>query len=227
MSWLRRRPSPALIVAFLALAVALGGTSFASDTVARISAAINGKKIKKNSLPANRIKKNTVTGTQVRESKLGKVRQATQADNAARLGLTPAAGYQTFSERSIPSGTTVTGAFGLQHFFSASGASQDHLREAVSLPGPAPTALDDSDVNFANGTAPVDDDATCTGTPDAPTAPPGKACLYLLASGGLTTEVQGEGMPTSGGSRYGFVIRSDNDGGAGTGVYGTWAYTAP
>lgn len=94
----RRRiphPSPAMIVAVLALFVALGGTVYAAGT-------INGKAIKKNTLPGNRVKtntlpgskikkktvagnrlkNNTVTGTQVDEATLGKVPSAATADTA-------------------------------------------------------------------------------------------------------------------------------------------------
>lgn len=79
------RPSPAMIVALLALFVALGGTVYAANK-------INGKTVKKNTLPGNRIKANTVTGdrlkndtitgTQVNEATLGKVPSATAADSA-------------------------------------------------------------------------------------------------------------------------------------------------
>lgn len=79
------RPSPAMIVALLALFVALGGTVYAANK-------INGKTVKKNTLPGNRIKANTVTGnrlkndtitgTQVNEATLGKVPSATTADSA-------------------------------------------------------------------------------------------------------------------------------------------------
>src|SRR3954447_10981457 len=97
---MRRRPSPAFLVAVLALAVALGGTSFAANPIAQISALINGKKIKKNSIPGNRLKKNTVTGKQVKESKLARVPKAKQAltaavaANAGNLGGVAAAKYQ-------------------------------------------------------------------------------------------------------------------------------------
>jgi hypothetical protein len=221
MSRLRRRPSPAFVVAVLALAVALGGTSFAANPIAQISALINGKKIKKNSIPGNRVKKNGLTGAQIKESKLGTVPRATKA---ARLGSFSAAQYQTFAGRPIPSGTTVQGAFGIQHFTNA--GTQDHLRQAVSLPGTASAALTDANVNFASAAGASDTDATCKGTPDAPTAPAGKVCLYLTTSAGLGSTFSGEGMPPSG-NKFGFVVRADNATAAGTGAYGTWAYTAP
>jgi hypothetical protein len=81
-----RRPSPALIVAILALFVALGGTVYAASS-------INGKLVKKNSLPGNRIKKNTVTGTQVKESTLGQVPSAASAETAKTATTANPAAY--------------------------------------------------------------------------------------------------------------------------------------
>src|SRR6185295_2450146 len=77
------RPSPAMLVAVVALIVALGGTSVASDAVDLAKKKlITGKNIKKKSIQGDRLKDNTVTGTQVDESKLGKVPSATKADTA-------------------------------------------------------------------------------------------------------------------------------------------------
>lgn len=81
-----RRPSPAMIVAILALFVALGGTVYAASS-------INGKLVKKNSLPGNRIKKNTVTGTQVKESTLGQVPSALAAETAKTATTANPAAY--------------------------------------------------------------------------------------------------------------------------------------
>src|ERR671935_1297436 len=83
---IRRLPSPALIVASIALLlVAAGGITYAASK-------INGHNIKKNSIPGNRIKKhslrgnrlkkNTVTGKRIKESTLGTVPGADHANNA-------------------------------------------------------------------------------------------------------------------------------------------------
>ncbi len=71
------RPSPALVISVIALFVALGGTVYAAGK-------INGKTIKVKSLPGNRIKPNTVTGSQVKESSLSQVPSAANAGTAAR-----------------------------------------------------------------------------------------------------------------------------------------------
>jgi hypothetical protein len=62
-------------IALIALFVALGGTVYAASS-------INGKSIKKGSIPGNRLKTEGVTGTQIVESTLGTVPSAAQATKA-------------------------------------------------------------------------------------------------------------------------------------------------
>lgn len=64
------RPSPAMLVALIALFVALGGTSIAAF------------KLKANSVGSKQIKPNAATGADVNESSLAKVPSAASADNA-------------------------------------------------------------------------------------------------------------------------------------------------
>jgi hypothetical protein len=76
-----RRPSPAMVVALIALVGAFGGSAIADEAV-QVSKLIKGSKIKKRSLPGNRLKKNTLGGTEINESRVGKVPSATNADKA-------------------------------------------------------------------------------------------------------------------------------------------------
>lgn len=62
----RRRPSPAMIVALVALVAALGGTAYAAGR-------INGNSIVKHSIGGGKLKKNTLTGYQINVDKLGEV----------------------------------------------------------------------------------------------------------------------------------------------------------
>jgi len=66
------------VMSTLAVFVALGGSSYAAVT-------ISGASIKNRSISAKKLKKNTLTGLQVREATLGRVTRARVADNAARL----------------------------------------------------------------------------------------------------------------------------------------------
>jgi hypothetical protein len=93
---IRRLPSPALIVASVALVFAIaGGITYAASKIngKRIKAhsiaagklkdhTLTGRQMKSKSIPGGKLKPNTVTGLQVNESTLGKVPNAAQADNA-------------------------------------------------------------------------------------------------------------------------------------------------
>jgi len=63
---MRKRPSPAMIVALIALAVALGGTAYAAQN-------INGGAIKKQTIGGGKLKHKTLTGYQINTQKLGVV----------------------------------------------------------------------------------------------------------------------------------------------------------
>ena len=236
MRALAKRVTPSMIIAIIALGVALGGSSVA----ATVTQAIRGSDVARNSLPGNRIQRgtlsadrlraNSITGRQINERRLAKVPRARIADtattaaNAQALGAKSAAAYRTFSDQVIPSGTTVTGAFG----FSANvtGGTATELKEVVSLPGLAANDLTDELVNFGNAVAVGDPDPACAGRALAPSAPAGRVCVYLSASVGVGTVVTGEAIPLLSGSRAGFVVHAIKADAA-TGVFGTWAYTAP
>jgi hypothetical protein len=65
------------LIALIALFVALGGTVYAASS-------INGKVITKGSIPANRLKPDSLTGAQVNEGLLGTVPSAAKAGEAAK-----------------------------------------------------------------------------------------------------------------------------------------------
>ncbi len=269
------RVSPAMGVAMIALVLSLGGTSFAQGAASKLGKLISGSKIKRGSIPGDRlvkggvpgdrIKSNSITGKQINEKTLGTVpsatraqrvtladratnaQRATNADNALALGGTAAAGYLSFASRGIPSGTTVTGAFGIGSNVTATvtttvvdpedltpltpptatstTAMTSDIRQVVQLPGTAPADLSNGTVNFAAGGA--DADPSCSGTATAPTAPAGKVCLYLSSAAGTGTAVDGQAIPGLAGSRSGFVVHATNATLGETGAFGTWAYTAP
>jgi hypothetical protein len=67
-----RLPSPAMVVALIALIVALAGTAYAAQ-------AINGGSIKKQTIGGGKLKKKTLTGFQINTNKLGVVPSAKRA----------------------------------------------------------------------------------------------------------------------------------------------------
>jgi hypothetical protein len=81
MSLLRRHfPSPAMVVACLALLVALGGTSYAAIKLPANS--VGTKQLKRGAVTGVKVKSNTLTGAQINESRLGRVPSAVTATTA-------------------------------------------------------------------------------------------------------------------------------------------------
>src|SRR3954452_14173783 len=76
------RPSHATVVAYLALFVALGGSGYAAVE-------INGGDIKDRTIIAKKVKKDALTGTEIKESKLDRVPSAASAANGSKLGGRP------------------------------------------------------------------------------------------------------------------------------------------
>jgi hypothetical protein len=243
------RVSPAMGVALVALAFAVSGTSFAQGAATRVGRLISGSSIKRGSITGNRIRSNSLTGKQIDEKSLATVpsaavakraqtadratnaQRATNADNALTLGGTAAAGFLTYASQAIPSGATVTGAFGfagtvtVTDLTATATATGNDMAQVVSLPGTAPADLTDATVNFAPTPAATDGDPACAGNITAPTAPAGKVCLYIASAAGTGTTVEGLALP---GSRAGFVVHAVSAAAsAATGVFGVWAYTAP
>lgn len=125
-------------------------------------------------------------------------------------------------EAVIPSGRTVIGT---RHWRHPVGADNDQYQIDVILPALAPVPLSLDKVNFAPHALASDGDASCTGTALAPTAPPGKVCIYLR-SGSLVKGLGGFVFALPDRSFY--VNLSTNLAfGPFMEVVFTWAYTAP
>lgn len=90
----RYRPSPAMVVAFIALLFSLGGTSYAAIVLPANSvgakqlkkSSVTNPKIKAGAVTSAKVKDGSLTGADILESSLGKVPSATNADNATTLG---------------------------------------------------------------------------------------------------------------------------------------------
>ena len=111
----------------------------------------------------------------------------------------------------IPSGTTVTGAWGQRTVDNAVAGASNPLF-AYSLPARAPVPLTDTQVNFGAATAETSDhDAACTGSANNPTAPAGKVCIYAIPDSRQNTQLHGfsldTGEPPTQADRYGFMVR--------------------
>ena len=123
----------------------------------------------------------------------------------------------------IPSGMTVTGA-GL--FDSQITVDNGDYQFLVELPGRAPVLLTASNVNFAPHLAAFDDDPTCAGTYNVPTAPTGKVCIYIGGYAGLDS-ASGYAADALQDRYFDILFQANGSAGGDIYMYYSWAYTAP
>jgi hypothetical protein len=124
----------------------------------------------------------------------------------------------------IPSGTTVTGQNIWDHIV-VEGEDIDTMY--LDLNGTSPVPLTDAMLRFQGGSVGQDDPA-CTGNLGAPTAPPGKVCIYVVGSGFDVGSLSAGIAPLV---NRGFFVRWRAEAATLTDlnswVMVTWAYTAP
>ncbi len=211
----RRRPSPALIVAIVALVVACAGTAIAANLIT--SSEIKNGTIKKQDLSA-KLKKSL-------KGKRGPQGPPGEQGPPGPSGL---------SGGTIPSGTTVTGGWGGRYIAALAGTQTNSYLLTYSFPLPAPVRLTDAQVQFGAGTAsPVGDaDPACSGSVAAPTAPAGMVCIYsndgARDNSTLTGFKLSAAQANTDADAHGFTVRMINVNTPGTmRAEGTWAYTAP
>jgi hypothetical protein len=126
---LRARLSYANVVSTLALFLTLGGSAYATGL-------IDGKTLKDRSVRAKKVARNTLGGTEIKESKLGKVPKAGQADLAKSAA---AATTATSAGNAETLGGLAPGAFvqGSGHAITATRAldSASSADVIITLPG--------------------------------------------------------------------------------------------
>ena len=123
---LRRLPSPAMVVACIALAVALGGTSYAAIKLPRNSVGTNQlqknavvasklsarsvgpQKLQNNAVTERTVKDGQLTGAKIVESTLAKVPSAANADTAANATLAGGNTVKRFTTVVAPGGAEAT-----------------------------------------------------------------------------------------------------------------------
>jgi hypothetical protein len=168
----RRRPSPAMGVAFLALVLAVSGTAVAlpgrnlitSDDIKKGAvknvdigrSAVSSTKIRNGAVGTAKLGNNAVTGAKVNESSLGPVPLATTANTAGSLST-------------LPPGQSQSG------FFSAGGANDSatgYIGAGITYRQPLATPIANANIIDTQGAASV---PHCPGVGQAD---PGYLCLY-------------------------------------------------
>ncbi len=149
MRTLRRgRPSPAMVVAMVALIVALAGTAYAAQN-------INGGAIKKQTIGGGKLKKNTLTGYQIKINKLGVVPSAKRAAHTywAVVNNPPGAANATLARSSgagisaVEGGGAVVVVFPVNVAGCANVAGRDNAGTVVPGAGFAQTNISPASAN--------------------------------------------------------------------------------
>jgi hypothetical protein len=222
------RPSPATVMSAIALFVSLGGVGYAAAT-------IGSAQIRDNSVSSKDIKNRTIRSKDIGRKTLSALRGRKGATGErGQTGPAGAAGTSMF-DGTIPSGKTVTGAWGGE-YAAVTGGPGDEIF-AIGFPVKAPSALTSGQVNTAPDSRAADPDIACVGTLGAPTAPAGKVCIYIGSPTAASDRVEGFKLvspfidPTVPGDELGFSIsvryNTMTTGDPTVGARGTWAYTAP
>jgi hypothetical protein len=112
---LRQRPSPAMIVACIALAVALSGSSYAALRLPANS--IGTKQLRKNAVTSPKVKNGAITGADVNEASLGQVPTAANATSATSANHATSADRASAADSAERATTAVTAnaAFSTKH----------------------------------------------------------------------------------------------------------------
>jgi asparagine N-glycosylation enzyme membrane subunit Stt3 len=244
------RPSPALVVAFVALLVALGGTAFAAFTLPKNS--VGTQQLKNNAVTTKKIKNGAVTKAKINTSGLmvpnaGHANSADSATNAAHANSADSAinaahasnsdnavnasnaanatqlggvAASSYQQRTLPSGQTETGIFSWWGYATAS----TYIADKIEFNPPLAADLDSSHYQYHSG------GTTSANCPGVGQAAPGWLCLYEGRNDGNDTFQNANADPESNSSAirsYGTIAYWQMTGTASTLIRGTWAVTAP
>jgi hypothetical protein len=221
----RHRPSPALLVAVLALVLATAGTSFGADAVSAVAKKIKGKQIASNAITSAKVKNGSLLLQDFKSSERRKLKGAkgdTGAPGAAGAkGDKGDKGDPGPLLETLPSGKTLRGYYAVGAPASGSGVV---AVSGVTFQFPLASA---PEVHFIKSADSVP--AGCSGTAVDPGADPGHLCVFEIRAFNVSS-VRGiqTGNSVNGAFRWGFgVYAFSKDPGPEFDSTGSWAVTAP
>jgi hypothetical protein len=203
-----RLPSPAMVVALLALFVALGGsaTSAVLITSADIrNGTIRGIDVRNGALGGLDVRNNSIRGADVREGTLAKVPNANRLDGLDSTRFFPGP--------NLPRGKTIRGVYRLQGNDQGTGADVD----SVSDPIRSHARFATNGALHRSGRKPS---GAVSGHRGPPRAAPGHLCIYEGFRQGAPVPI----IPDV--TRYGVAAFSASTTGLWE-IWGTWAVGAP
>lgn len=226
-------------IAYLALFVALGGTSYAALKLPRNS--VKAKQIAKEAVRSGEVKDGALLA---QDFKAGQLPAGEKGDKGDR-GDAGTPGTSVFAS-SVPSGQTVVGTWLAS---DANAPADAPVFGLIQLPVAAPVGPPAFKITFGTGVGPASgsratqdeiltalndgvESETCTGSAPAPTAPAGEICIYITqlqnVDPGTVQRFNGVGGGNEGlEGRLAALVRYEADATGSTYMRGTWAYTAP
>ena len=176
-----RRPSPALIVAIVALVAALAGTAVALPG----KNTVKSNDIAKNAVRSSDVKNDSLKGKDINESKLGKVPSAATADVAASL-----AGHTRISQF-VGAGEHNLATFGPFTLVGScviddTGVDTATLLITTSADNSAYSGDNDGDADFDVADSPLEVDSVSIGTTGDPVTNTPEDSFVAIAPDGAT-----------------------------------------
>jgi hypothetical protein len=217
---LRHRPSPALVLAALALAVALGGTGYAAIVLP--AGSVGTPQLKNGAVNSLKVKNGSLLGEDFKAGQLpvGPVGAAGAAGPAGPAGAAGAAGVAGVAGSegpagpfpdSLPAGKTIRGAYNIGATAAAAGALANTSISFVFTFATAPSVK----LVLQGAAAP----AECPGSVALPQAQAGYLCVFEDARS------NNAGVFLNGVRRSGATIFTNSSAAGGFFTYGTWAAT--
>ncbi len=201
----KHRPSPAMVLAIVALIVALGGTGYAAI------------KLPANSVGTAQLKKDAVTSLKVKNGSLlagdfkaGQVPAGPAGPTGSPGAAGPAGPAGPFPD-ALPSGKTIRGAFNIGGTAAAAGALANTSISFIYAFATAPTVK----IVLQGAAAP----AECSGNATFPQAQAGFVCIYE------ESKTNSVGVTLNAVNRSGATIFTNSSAAGGFFTFGTWAAT--
>lgn len=224
-----RGPSPAMVVALLALGVALGGTSYAAVSLPKNS--VGATQLKKNAVTSSRIRNRAVTSAKVKDRsllakdfKLGQLPAGARgpagpqgpAGGQGPAGAAGAKGDPGPLVTTLPSGKTLRGVYAFGGLKLTNGSIP---RAPLSYQFPLASAPTSHVIDVGGAAT-----STCPGSAANPQAAPGQLCVYQTANISQTPLLAFNSIA---GGRFGVQLLSPVSANVSYDFAGTWAVTAP
>ncbi len=207
-------------IAYVALFVALSGTSYAAIKLPANS--VGNRQLKANAVTTGKVKNGTLRRTDFKAGQLTGARGPRGATGPS--GATGPAGPVGSLGGNLPSGITLRGRFEVGDGSPGANAVGDTASDAISFGARLATAPARTIIPAPGTTG----NAQCPGTVDDPEAAPGHLCIYVGETVGIAgIETILEGARSGGAARHGVGLYIVSAVPGTFGARGSWAVTAP